>query len=210
MIDFSRYYIEYIGILLGNIADFFVGFFNIFKKIIIEDIPYYFTFTIDQAKNFNFIEWVALVVVTLINLAVFVFLALKIIQLLRRYFIFRRKEMDKQELVDEIAVLNNKVLQLIDEKNKILSVKVSQMTGKPEYLEEIEEQTEEEKPVEEDSRFVKLKAIDELYKDQITSIQMKQEDLLSLSMLIERFVNFSASQLHLYYTYSIIACQCFL
>ena len=47
------------------------------------------------------------------------FLFLKAYQLIRRYFKFARTEIEKDELLEEISFLNQKTVELIDEKNKI-------------------------------------------------------------------------------------------
>ena len=84
---------------------------------------------IERSVNFNPFEWIALVLTFILNVALFTFIILRLIQLCRRHIIFRKREIEKQELIDEINTLNSKVLALIDEKNRILAVKVSSITG---------------------------------------------------------------------------------
>jgi len=50
------------------------------------------------------------------------------------------------------------------------------------------------------SRFVKLIQVDKEYAGKDTQIYMEESDMISLSDIITRFVNFAASQLKLYYT----------
>jgi hypothetical protein len=47
--------------------------------------------------------------------------------------------------------------------------------------------------------------VDRAYDNVVTSIDMKNDDMISLENLVERFINFAASQLHLYYSKNIIA-----
>ncbi len=61
-----------------------------------------------------------------------------------------------------------------------------------------------DKKVVSDLRFIKLSAVDEEYKTKITSIMMGPDDMLNLQELVNRFINFSASQLHLYYDKKVI------
>ena len=49
------------------------------------------------------------------------------------------------------------------------------------------------------SRFVKLSQVDEMYKNQITSVTMDPDDMVGLPELINRFINYAASKLSLYY-----------
>ncbi|MFA7107100.1 MAG: hypothetical protein WC154_07355, partial [Candidatus Izemoplasmatales bacterium] len=55
------------------------------------------------------------------------------------------------------------------------------------------------------SRFVKLVQVDEKYKFTRLNFEMKPEDKISLSEMVKRFVNYSASQLNLYYTEKTVA-----
>ena len=214
MIEFSQYYVEYVETLFKNIWKFIVTFFGAFWNIFAEDIPGYFKTMIERSVNFNPFEWIALVLTFILNVALFTFIILRLIQLCRRHIIFRKREIEKQELIDEINTLNSKVLALIDEKNRILAVKVSSITGQlsTDELNATNAALEgtEEKPAEVtkeagNSRFVKLIDVDNEYSDKITSIIMKESDMLSLAQLVDRFVNYSANQMHLYYDRNVIA-----
>ena len=83
-------------------------------------------------------------------------------------------------------------------------MKVSQLGLSPERFQEDYEEDDESKEEEQqdlgESRFVKLTEVDELYQGRVTTVIMEPEDMIGLQDLVERFVNFSASQLGLYYT----------
>ena len=144
--------------------------------------------------------------VIVINCAFFGFLFLRLFQFLKRYIRFTKREIEKEELLDEIAMLNLKTAELVDEKNKILALKVSNITGGEIPLGEgrLQEEQKEKARVVGDSRFVKLTAVDEFYKNRITSVTMKPEDMIGLPELVERFVGFAASQLNLFYEEKVI------
>ena len=55
-----------------------------------------------------------------------------------------------------------------------------------------------------ESRFVKLNAVDEKYGMQIQDYHMNGDDMVSLSEICTRFINFAASQLKLFYVRKII------
>ena len=201
MIEFSRYYINFIREFFHNLIAFFSSIINAFVKFFFTDIKYYITSLINASNKFNALDWIAEFVVIVINCAFFGFLFLRLFQFLKRYIRFTKREIEKEELLDEIAMLNLKTAELVDEKNKILALKVSNITGGEIPLGEgrLQEEQKEKARVVGDSRFVKLTAVDEFYKNRITSVTMKPEDMIGLPELVERFVGFAASQLNLFY-----------
>ena len=118
----------------------------------------------------------------------------------RKYFRFRKKNLDQDAMLKEIATLNNKVADLMKEKDEIMAMKVSQLGLKPseEGIDEtgLEEQSEEDL-VENGIRFSKLNDIDAEYAN------YKPKDYgnsFTLPELVANFRNFAASKLGLYYT----------
>jgi hypothetical protein len=190
--------------LLQNIGSFFKKIFEAFADFFFNDVKAYVNDLIDSSKNFGMLDWVVAAIVLIINLAFITFLIMKIYQWLRRYIRFTRREVEKDELLEEISILNMKTAELIEEKNKILAMKVSQLGLSPERFQEDYEEDDESKEEEQqdlgESRFVKLTEVDELYQGRVTTVIMEPEDMIGLQDLVERFVNFSASQLGLYYT----------
>lgn len=134
-----------------------------------------------------------------------------IFQFLRKYIRFRKREIEKDELVDEIAVLNNRVFDLVEEKNKILALRINQIGGTEAYARQadMERGTSSLKgkrpALQSDSRFVKLTQVDKDYEISSEFTVMQSSDMVNLPELIDRFIKYSASQLHLYYTKEIIA-----
>jgi hypothetical protein len=129
-------------------------------------------------------------------------------QLLRRYIRFRKREVEKDNLIQEIDSLNTKVLELIDEKNKILALRVSQIGGGSAFADpnnQFEGESKKEAKGLLPQRFTKLRRVDEEYKLGQEFTVMDSKDMLDLSGLVDRFLKYSASQLHLYYQREIIA-----
>ncbi|MDD3191260.1 MAG: hypothetical protein PHP41_00750 [Bacilli bacterium] len=143
------------------------------------------------------------VISTILILLFVYFVIVRIIYLIRRYVRFQRGEMDKDDLREEIARLNQKVLEVIDEKNKILAMKVSQLGVNPNEDYQLSTQTASGKE-DEPSRFAKLKAVDLRYDGRVLEIEMDPEDKIGLPEIIERFVKYSCSRLKLYYDKKII------
>ncbi len=210
MEHFANYYIEFLQKLWTNIKELIWGkLIGFWIQIFYTDPKEYFEQIGSYAKQWSGIEWVAFVIILIIDLTVLVLFILWIVQLCRRYFRFRKREVEKDELVQQVAILNKKVIELIDEKNKILALRVSQIGGgsienKASDLRIKAKDTKKQvKGIE--SRFTKLIQVDEEYQGQAEITVIKPNDMLDLQGLIDRFIKFSASQLHLYYTKDIIA-----
>ena len=207
MVEFARYYINFIRDFFTNIGLFFKKILEAFGILFVDGIVQFFENFISASSNFTLLDWVMAFLVLMVNLAFLVFLVLKAYQLLRRYFKFARTEIEKDELLEEISFLNQKTVELIDEKNKILAMKVSQIGGGLGQVEgdkeAPEKQDEEEANV--PSRFTKLIHVDKEYENMVTAIHMKDEDMITLNDLVKRFINFSASRLGLFYDKKIIS-----
>ncbi len=205
MVNFARYYIDFIRDLFDNIRKFFNAIIGAFADLFFNDVAGYFDKLVTASTLFDFLDWLIAILVLGINLVFGVFFTLKIYQLLRVYIRFVKTEMDKDELLEEVALLTQKTVELADEKNKILMLKLggasasSSLPGK-----------EQDKPDKNTpqaigpTRFAKLTQVDEAYRNVITSIQMTPEDTIGLPELVNRFINYSASRLNLYYNEKII------
>ncbi len=207
MVEFSRFYINFIKELLNDIGNFFKAIFKAIADFFYNDIKGYVESFIKSIPNFKMVDWLIAILVLLINLVFIIFLTIRFFQLLRRYFRFTKREVEKDELLEEISLLNQKTLELIDEKNKILAMKVSNLGLTPHQYDEDEYEEEEEgvKKPEINSRFTKLIEVDQEYENVVTSVTMKPEDMINLEGLVERFINYSASQLKLFYNKQIIS-----
>ncbi len=208
MVEFSRYYINFIREFFANIGSFFKTIFEAFADFFFKDIVRYFENLINASNNFHFLDWVATLVVIIINSGLIFFLFLRIFQFLRRYVKFVKKEVEKDELMEEITALNQKAAELIDEKNKILAMKVSNLGLSPNQISEDDFSMDKFNPKPKEpvvSRFVKLIAVDEAYAQTVSTINMRSKDMIGLKEMVQRFIHFSASQLKLYYDKKIIA-----
>lgn len=207
MVEFARYYINFIREFFANIGKFFENLFKVFAELFYNDVVDYFDKFIDSTAEYSLLDWVMAFVVLLINLAFLVFLGLKLYQWIGRYIRFIKREIEKDELLEEISFLNEKTVELIEEKNKILALKVSNLGLSPEEQRKADQAFEEEQDESKKgpSRFTKLIAIDKEYENRMTQIRMKEEDMISLRDLVTRFINFSASKLGLFYDRKIIS-----
>lgn len=206
MNGFSQFYIQFLSDLWRNICECFSMVWNIIVKIFYGDWAdngYANTF-MNSISTWNALDYIAFILVLIINIGFIVLLLILFFQLVRRYVRFVKREVDKDALVEEVSLLNQKVVELIDEKNKILAMRVSQIgAGTPGMVEY--EGSSSKKKQENESRFSKLIQVDQLAMENPKITVMNQTDMLDLEGLVNRFINFSASQLKLYYTKEIIA-----
>ena len=214
MAEFSKYFISFLKKFFENFLDWFKTLFSLFSRIFYSYPKQYINDIITSCvnnENFKVLDWIVLVLVSIVLVIFFGLVIVVIFQFLRKYIRFRKREIEKDELVDEIAVLNNRVFDLVEEKNKILALRINQIGGTEAYARQadMERGTSSLKgkrpALQSDSRFVKLTQVDKDYEISSEFTVMQSSDMVNLPELIDRFIKYSASQLHLYYTKEIIA-----
>ena len=199
------------------LSQFFSGFISIFNGLIdgiakIFNIKSYIQIAKNYKGDFNVSEWVLFAVSAIILLIFVALLALLIIFIVKKYVRFRKTIVEQESMLEEISELNNKVATLVQEKEDILAMKVSQLGLKPDESATIDvatgavggangeggtgENGEEELDKNTAIRFAKLHDVDEQYADY--KVQNYGNNF-TLEELVELFRNFAASQLRLYY-----------
>lgn len=206
MAQFAEYYVNFLWTWLQNIWYFISQFFYLFYKLFIEDAIGYVTNLGEHVGSFDFWGWLCLIIVSICNIALIFFVLYRLFQLIRRYIFFRAKEVEKDKLMEEIARLREQADQMVREKSKIFALKLGQGASMENPITPLRattsgETTEGDKST---SRFTKLINIDEKYARNPSVVIMRDEDLLTLPQIVERFLNFAASQLKLYYTEEIV------
>ncbi len=130
MKEFSAFYVDLFVEIWNDIVFFFKeAIWNNIIKRLFENIVDYWNLLMEDSVlyEFNTLSWIMVVVAAVLNITLIIFLVLRIYLWIKKYFSFRRIEIEKNELIEEIAGLNEKVIDLIDEKNQILAMKVSQL-----------------------------------------------------------------------------------
>jgi hypothetical protein len=190
----------YIRFLFDFLRQFFNGVFKILigiKEGIQEifNIPKYISIIRGYSAELDVSGWI-LVAIIVVVLAVLLTLIIVLVFLtLKKYMKFRKKIVSEETLLEEVSSLNQEVIKLSQEKDRIMAMKVSQLGLKPGESDLID--PDEEKPTETgEPRFAKLNKVDEDYADYQTVNHNNQFDLPGLCDL---FRNFAASQLGLYY-----------
>lgn len=198
---FSRYFLQLFSQLWTDIRIFFQGFINVFVELW-NNIKNYFDILRANSMDYGLVGWIMVILTNLLLLALFVLFILRIFIWLRKYFRFSKIEMEKEDLMEEIGELNRRTLELIEEKNKIMAMKVSQLGLRPgeEYKE-----PGKEGAVAGESRFTKLIDVDQQYAEIDTEVPMTEDDLVSLPELVERFICYASTKLKLFYDPKIVA-----
>lgn len=199
MAAFARYFLELFAQIWRDIVEWLRGlwttlFVNVFNNVVV----YFRDILGSYKKDFGFMGWLLWVFSSLIIIGLLVFLFFRIYLLIRRYVVVRKTEIEKDDLREEIAILNEKVAQAISEKNSILALKVSQYNGTA-PITQAYGGSGGGAPDTSESRFSKLTAIDAKYGGSIQDVEMGIDDMVTLPELIQRFLDFSSSRLKLYY-----------
>lgn len=131
-----------------------------------------------------------------------------IIVAIKKFIRSHRRRKDTESLVKEVQSLNKEVMRLNLEKDKILSMKVSQIGLNPNELSELTGEEleslndhEQEEGSNGDKRFYKLSEIDDLWSTYVPPIY---DNDITLPEFCESFRNFAGSRLKLYYDIKII------
>ncbi len=206
MDTFVRFLFEFMSVFFSGVGMIFKGLFGgIIQMFNISEYLYTIEF---YRKDFNMSEWVLVVIAVVVMLIVLLLIILLIWFVIRKYFKFRKTLVEQESMLEEIGSLNKQVADLVQEKEKILAMKVSQLGLKPteEAVITNEEENSENQGSEETEnldniRFSKLHAIDVEYMNY--KIQ-NYNNTFTLEELVELFRNFAASKLKLYYTSNMI------
>ena len=183
------------------LSQFFSGFILFFKGIkngIISmfNIPKYISIVGFYKDDFNTPEWILVSIAIIILIAIVGGIIFLIYFLIRKYIRFHKTIVEQESLLEEVAVLNQQVATLMEEKERILAMKVSQLGLKPGEDSEITEESPQEEVDTTTSRFPKLTAVDNEYANYKI---VNYNNSFTLEQLVENFRNFAASHLGLYY-----------
>ena len=171
------------------------------------DIPYYLNVFRTYKGDLSIAGWLCVVLVHMLILALNVLVVYLIYRWLKVVFKFKVPVAEYEKMKDEVVRLNREVLKVTYEKDKILAMKVSElgMAANADLLEgmnvDLPEEGEEASEVAtvetSELRFPRLSGVDQYFR---TEYQTPEYDNnVTLEELCQRFRNFAASRLGLYY-----------
>lgn len=213
MDNFLKWFFAFITEILQGFGRIFVGLWEGLKKIF--DIGSYVQLFKEYSPQFGVLEWILSVLSILIVIAIFVLVIAIIVLAIRKYIRFRHSIVSNEDLLEEIAVLQQRVIKMVKEKDEIMAMKVAQMgipasgaiplpagtvpvegaegasgkPGAPQVLDAGVVQTSER-------RFSKLMEVDNFY---ASFTPPEYDEQITLTELVERYRNFACSRMHLYY-----------
>lgn len=122
---FLKWFFAFITEILEGFGKIFSGLWNGLKQIF--NLPEYISMFKEYSKSFSVAEWILAVVSVIMVTAVFVLLIFVIVLMIRKYIRFRHSIVSNEDLLEEIADLQRKVLTMTKEKDQIIAMKVAQM-----------------------------------------------------------------------------------
>ena len=129
MDTFVRFLFEFMSVFFSGVGMIFKGLFGgILQMFNISEYLYTIEF---YRKDFNMSEWVLVVIAVIVMLIVLLLIILLIWFVIRKYVKFRKTLVEQESMLEEIGSLNKQVADLVQEKEKILAMKVSQLGLKP-------------------------------------------------------------------------------
>jgi cell division protein FtsB len=126
---FVRFLYEFLSQFFSGLIGIFKGLFDGIVKMF--DIPAYIKIIQYYKSDFKVSEWIMVFIAVLVMILVLGLIIALIIYLIRKYIRIRKSLVDQESLLQEIADLNNQVAKLVQEKEDILAMKVSQLGLKP-------------------------------------------------------------------------------
>ncbi len=221
MDNFLRYFFQDMGRVFGALWEVIAAIGNFLNYLL--NFPMRMEIIKQYDGQFSTFEWIMMLVVNLILVALIVLMVIGIVKLCKKLFRFRISPKKYDELVKQVRNLQRDLIRANYEKDKLLAMRVAEFSGDGSVLQDFSELDEEEKEEEQEqeepdqayeinqnrntlssppidpseSRFFRLTSVDNFYKTQYEAPEYDGE--ITLAKLCERFRNYAASQLHLYY-----------
>ena len=204
---------SYVKFLYELLKQFFGGFWIAISGIFgglfdLVNVPAYIDLFETYSGGFNVLGWILAILSVLVVIAVLVAFIMLVVLLVKKKLDCKKKIKDQLALVEEVGKLENQVIRLTKEKDRLLGIKV----GAPDhavsgygmaYAAEGEGSTDESVLKDGESRFYKLTKIDAEYAEYDRESEPFDNEI-SLEEICERFRNFACSRMNLYYDIRVI------
>ena len=134
MSAFGKYFGRLLKVIFEDIGAFFKLIWEFIVSVwrnLISDFSYYKSVFDLYSEDFDFLGWILFVLSILVVVALIAGAVYLIVKVSKRRYIARRKVKDKIVLLREIEKLNNRVIDLMDERSQLLSLKVAELGYAP-------------------------------------------------------------------------------
>ena len=216
--NFMQYFFQDFGRVARALWNVFSDFFYFLYYLL--NFPMRMKIIQEYAPEFSTTDWILMLIANIVLLVLIVFLVIGIVKLLKRIFRFRIPVKKYDELMKQMQQVQRDLLRANYEKDRLLNMKITELGLNPDQIEALnaslaeggEEGAEagaEEAPPgnrntfnspcvdPNESRFFRLTAVDNFYKREYQP--PVYDNTITLAQLCERFRNYSASRLKLYY-----------
>ena len=225
MDNFLRYFFQDIGNVFRSLVQVIVALGDFLNHLL--NFPMRMDIIKQHEANFTTLDWVLLLIVNLLLIALIVFMIIGLVKLCKKIFRVRISPKKYDEMVAQVRRLQRELIRANYEKDKLLAMRVAELSGDASGLEQPilpEEETEEpaadvsgEEGDEGDaflinanrnrfdspcidpseSRFFRLTSVDNFYKTEYQPPVYNND--ITLEEFCIQFRNFAASRLRLYY-----------
>jgi len=199
MSKFIDFLLEFLKAFFGPLWSILVSIFNAIVDIF--NVMNYVEIFQKYSGDFNWLAWILAILTVILLIGALGGLVFVIYLLIRKYIRIRRTLVSQEELLNELGKLHKEVINLNKEKQRILSMKVSQLGLKPGDDDLTTDEKGETVVASSDTRFFKLTKVDEEMKNYV---EPTYDYELSLADICEKFRNFACSRMGLYYDIRII------
>ena len=218
MDNFLRYFYQDMGRVFRALLEVFNAFFNFLNYLL--NFPMRMEIIKAYESSFETKDWIMLLIANLLLVLVIVLLCVGLVKVFRKIFRFRVSAQKYDEMVKQVRTLQRDLMRANYEKDKLLQMRMAELGGgiaqdmdlneeeegegtEEEYVPDNNRNTFESPCVDpDDSRFFRLTTIDNYYKTEYTPPEYDND--ITLEQFCERFRNFAASQLRLYYDLDLI------
>ena len=196
---------QFLGQFFGSFWSIITGIFNGIAGMF--NFPKYVEIINDFTTELGGLAWVIAIIAIILLAGVMALIVWLIVVAVKKFIKGRRRRKDTDSLVKEVQALNKEVMRLNLEKDKILSMKVSQIGLNPNEIAELTgEEIEALNKGEEDGdtgevRFLKLTQLDEDWADYQPP---EYDNDITLPEFCDRFRLFACSRLGLFYDIAMI------
>lgn len=198
-----KFLFDFLGQFFGSIYKAIVNILNCFN------FAEYYKIIKNYTTTLGGLAWVIAIIAIVLLVALFGLIIFFIVKAVKKRIKFGKKVKDTADLVNEVNALNKEVMRLNLEKDKILSMKVSQIGLNPNEISELTGEElealnkEEEEENEKTGRFNKLITIDETWAYYQPPVY---DYTITLPEFCDRFRNFACSRLRLFYDIKLLRC----
>ena len=218
--NFLKYFFQDFGRVLRAFLEVFAAIFNFLNYLL--NFPMRMEIIKSYEENFTTTDWILLLLANLALIVLLVIACIFLVKLIRRIFRFRIPVKEYDNMVKQVRNLQRDLMRANYEKDKLLAMRLAELGGSTEGMQDIvEEQEGENSEQEQDitsigerntfespivdpssSRFFRLTSVDNFYKT--TYVPPVYEQEVTLEDFCVRFRAYAAASLGLYYELDMI------